>query len=130
LQFWVSRQSIGSQSHGVSRQKLHLPNELAVGENTTPWSGNVQGGRRRRQPIEPHGYLPPIRVDPAHQRKGYGSMLLHHALSECDWDHVAAYLESSNPANVLLYQRHGFEVLDTIQVGSSPPIFPMLRPAR
>lgn len=29
-----------------------------------------------------------------------------------------------------LYRRHGFEVRDTIQVGSSPPIFPMLRPAR
>jgi ribosomal protein S18 acetylase RimI-like enzyme len=81
-------------------------------------------------PLEPHWYLPLIGVDPAHQRKGYGSVLLHHALSRCDRDHVAAYLESSNPANIPLYQRHGFEVLDTIQVGSSPPIFPMLRPAR
>jgi len=35
-----------------------------------------------------------------------------------------AYLESSNPANIPLYQGHGFDILDTIQVGSSPPIFP------
>lgn len=59
-----------------------------------------------------------------------GSTLLRHALARCDRDHVPAYLESSNPANVPLYERHGFAVLDTIQVGSSPPIFPMLRSAR
>ncbi|CAN5891058.1 GNAT family N-acetyltransferase [soil metagenome] len=81
-------------------------------------------------PAEPHWYLPLIGVDPAHQRKGYGSVLLQHALSQCDRDHAPAYLESSNPANIPLYERHGFEVLGTIQVGSSPPIFPMLRPAR
>jgi hypothetical protein len=63
---------------------------------------------------------------------GYGSVLLRYALSQCDRDHVAAYLESSNPASIPLYQhqRHGFGILDTIEVGSSPPIFPMLRHAR
>jgi GNAT superfamily N-acetyltransferase len=81
-------------------------------------------------PAEPHWYLPLMGVDPAHQRKGYGSVLLRYALSQCDRDHVAAYLESSNPANIPLYQRHGFGILDTIEVGSSPPIFPMLRHAR
>lgn len=81
-------------------------------------------------PAEPHWYLPLIGVDPAHQRQGLGSVLLRHALAQCDLDHVAAYLESSNPANIPLYRRHGFEVLDTIQLGSSPPIFPMLRAAR
>ena len=81
-------------------------------------------------PAEPHWYLPLIGVDPAHQRQGLGSVLLRHALAQCDRGHVAAYLESSNPANIPLYRRHGFEVLDTIQVESSPPIFPMLRPAR
>ena len=81
-------------------------------------------------PSEPHWYLPMIGVDPANQGKGYGSALLRHALLQCDRDHVAAYLESSNPANVPLYERHGFVVLGTIQLGSSPPIIPMLRAAR
>jgi hypothetical protein len=44
-------------------------------------------------------------------------------------EHAPAYLESTNPANLPLYQRHGFETLDIIQEGSSPPLFPMLRPA-
>ena len=84
----------------------------------------------RHHPREPHWYLPLVGVDPVHQRKGHGSALLQHALRQCDQDHVPAYLESSNPANIPLYERHGFEVLATIQVGSSPPIFPMLRAAR
>ena len=84
----------------------------------------------RFHPSEPHWYLPLIGVDPAHQRHGHGSALLQHALARCDRDHTPAYLESSNPANVPLYERHGFRVLGTIQAGSSPPIFPMLRAAR
>ena len=80
-------------------------------------------------PREPYWYLPLIGVDPVHQGKGYGSALLQHALRQCDRDHAPAYLESTNPANIPLYERHGFRVLATIQVGSSPPIFPMLRAA-
>jgi hypothetical protein len=38
--------------------------------------------------------------------------------------------ESTNPRNVPLYERHGFERLGTIQSGSSPPLFPMLRRPR
>ena len=39
-----------------------------------------------------------------------------------------AYLESSNPLNVPLYERFGFEVIAEIQAGDSPAIWPMLRP--
>jgi ribosomal protein S18 acetylase RimI-like enzyme len=81
-------------------------------------------------PSEPHWYLPLIGVDPAHQGRGYGDALMAHALQQCDRDRAPAYLESSNPRNISLYRRHGFEVLGTIQVGSSPPVVPMLRPAR
>ena len=81
----------------------------------------------RYHPSEPHWYLPLIGVDPPHQDKGYGSALLRHALVPCDRDHTLAYLESSNPKNIPLYERHRFELLGTIQVGTSPPIFPMLR---
>ncbi len=84
----------------------------------------------RCHPAEPHWYLPLIGVDPARQGRGLGSALLAHALRECDRQHVAAYLESSNPANISLYERHGFEQIGNIQVGSSPTLVPMLRKAR
>jgi len=81
-------------------------------------------------PNEPHWYLPLIGIDPARQRKGLGSKLLAHALQQCDAERLPAYLESSNPANLALYERHGFERLGIIQAGSSPPLVPMLRRAR
>lgn len=81
-------------------------------------------------PSEPHWYLPLIGVDPVHQGRGYGSALLRPVLERCDRDGTLAYLESSNPRNIPLYQRHGFEVLGTIQAGSSPQIVPMLRKPR
>ncbi len=84
----------------------------------------------RYHPREPHWYLPFIGTDPSQQGKGYGGALMKHALIPCDRDRKLAYLESSNPKNIPLYERHGFELLGTIQVGASPPIFPMLRKPR
>lgn len=78
-------------------------------------------------PSEPHWYLPLIGVDPIQQGKGYGEALMAHALTRCDRDKVPAYLESTNPRNIPLYRRHGFEVLGKIQAGSCPPVSPMLR---
>lgn len=78
-------------------------------------------------PNAPHWYLPLIGVDPAWQGKGVGGKLMKHAADLFDRDGALAYLESSNPRNIPLYQRHGFEILGTIQVGSSPVFTPMLR---
>ena len=81
-------------------------------------------------PADPHWYLPLIGVDPSRQGQGVGSALMTHALRRVDAEHMPAYLESSNPRNITLYQRHGFEILKTIQFGSSPPLVPMFRYAR
>jgi ribosomal protein S18 acetylase RimI-like enzyme len=55
---------------------------------------------------------------------------MKYALERCDRDKLAAYLESTNPRNISLYRRHGFEEVGTIQVGTSPALVPMLRRAR
>jgi ribosomal protein S18 acetylase RimI-like enzyme len=81
-------------------------------------------------PHEPHWYLPMIGVDPAHHGKGHGDALMAHALALCDRDRVPAYLESTNPRNMSLYRRHGFEPVGAIQAGSSPTLMPMLRKPR
>jgi ribosomal protein S18 acetylase RimI-like enzyme len=78
-------------------------------------------------PSEPHWFLPFMGVDPSQQGKGFGSALLQHTLIRCDRENKLAYLESSNPRNIPLYKRHGFEILGSIQVGTSPTIAPMLR---
>lgn len=69
-------------------------------------------------PTEPHWYLPLMGVDPVLQGKGYGSALLNHALQQCDREGSLAYLESSNPKNIPLYKRHGFQVIGEIQSGA------------
>ena len=84
----------------------------------------------KSHPTEPHWYLPMIGVDPAHQGAGVGSALMTEGLKAVDRDGLIAYLESSNPKNIPLYQRFGFEVIGEIQSGSSPVLRPMLRKAR
>jgi ribosomal protein S18 acetylase RimI-like enzyme len=82
------------------------------------------------RPPEPHWYLSLIGIEVSERNKGYGAALLQYGLDLCDHERRSAYLWSSNQLNVSLYRRHGFEILETIQIGSSPPIFPMLRQPR
>ena len=79
---------------------------------------------------EPLWYLPFIGVDAPYQGRGLGSALMKHALEVCDAQSTRAYLESSNPANISLYERHGFVVMGRIVVGSAPPVHPMIREKR
>jgi GNAT superfamily N-acetyltransferase len=62
--------------------------------------------------------------------QGYGSALVKHGLTVCDRDERLAYLECTKPRNIDFYQRYGFELLGTIQIGKAPPLFPMMRSAR
>jgi len=80
-------------------------------------------------PAEPHWYLPMIAVDTVRQNLGIGSSLMQLALERCDREGMPAYLESSNPRNISLYRRFGFEVVGEIQVADSPVMTPMLRKA-
>jgi ribosomal protein S18 acetylase RimI-like enzyme len=82
------------------------------------------------RPSEPHWYLSLIGVETLHRNKGYGADLLEHVLHQCDGEHREAYLWSSNKKNISFYQRHGFKIVGEIQIGSSPPVFPMLRSSR
>ena len=71
-----------------------------------------------------------VRRQLAGAAEGQGDALMSYALERCDRDRMPAYLESSNPRNIPFYERHGFERLGEIQVGSSPTLVPMLRRAR
>ena len=97
----------------------HLHDLLATFEQMEQW-----------HPKEPHWYLPMVGVEPNAQGKGLGAELMRHAVARCDQEAGLAYLESSNPRNISLYLRHGFEVMGEIRVGAGPLVTPMLRRPR
>ncbi len=78
-------------------------------------------------PKDDHWYLPLMGVDPVAQGRGLGTALLRHALKTCDSDGLPAYLEATSPRNRDLYARLGFNVVEIIQAGTSPPLWAMLR---
>ena len=79
------------------------------------------------RPAEPYWELELISIDPMLQGQGFGATLLEHGLAICDGEGAPVYLESSNPANLSFYRRHGFELLAEVQLPGSPKRFPMLR---
>ncbi|ATQ43391.1 GNAT family N-acetyltransferase [Caulobacter mirabilis] len=84
----------------------------------------------QHHPDEPHWYLSMVGVDPSRQGQGLGGALLKAGLRRADAEGLPAYLESSSPRNVPLYERHGFEVTGLIKPGDHPGLIPMYRPAR
>jgi ribosomal protein S18 acetylase RimI-like enzyme len=115
--------------HGDDGALAAIIIDSITGEKLGEVSGVFEQTQHYR-PTDPHWYLPLIGVDALRRNKGCGATLLQHGLHQCDREHRAAYLWSSNPLNLRLYERQGFEIAGTIQVGSSPPIFPMMRQAR
>ena len=68
--------------------------------------GRFEANHRRG---EPHAYLSLLATHPDHRGRGLGMALLADDLRRLDAAHVAAWLESMNPANDRRYQSVGFE---------------------
>lgn len=81
-----------------------------------------------RQPE--HFYLAVLGTRPDRQGHGIGSRLLAPVLERCDREGTGAYLESSKEANIPFYRRHGFEVVDEVQLPKGPIVYPMWRDPR
>ncbi|MFL5872902.1 MAG: GNAT family N-acetyltransferase [Solirubrobacterales bacterium] len=79
------------------------------------------------RPSEPHYYLSLLGTHPDHAGQGWGMGLLADNLARIDAEGRAAYLESSNPANVPRYERLGFAVFDEFVVGEGIPVAQMWR---
>lgn len=78
-------------------------------------------------PAGPHWYLPLIGADPARFGMGFGGALLAHGLAMPDRAGLPVFLESTNPANLGLYRRHGFQLVEEVPGGGGPPKFALLR---
>ena len=79
---------------------------------------------------EPHWYLAVLGTSPDQQSRGLGGRVLAPMLDRCDRTGELAYLESSNPANVGFYRRHGFDPVGEFVLGDGVHITPMAREPR
>ncbi len=73
-------------------------------------------------PPEPHRHLAYIGTHLDHKGKGHGSALLSSMTERCDREGVAAYLESTNPANDGWYARFGFVSRSPVPLPSGAPV--------
>lgn len=92
--------------------------------------GVLDDATREHHPPDPLWYLWFIGTVPAAQGQGRGAALLRRSLAVVDEARLPAYLESSNPRNVSLYQRHGFESVGLIEVPDGPTLTKMWRQPR
>jgi ribosomal protein S18 acetylase RimI-like enzyme len=76
----------------------------------------------------PHYYLSLLGTSTEHRGHGFGLRLMAENLRRIDDAGMPSYLEASNPANVPLYMRYGFEVLGSFTLpDGGPEVFTMWR---
>lgn len=115
---------------GPDEERLFTAMQTTVRPEIHEDCTEMLAGMDQYHPKEPCWYLAVIGVDHGHQGCGWGAQLMKHGLAMVDAHGMPAYLESSNPRNMSLYKRHGFEEMGAIQAGTSPTIVPMIRAAR
>jgi ribosomal protein S18 acetylase RimI-like enzyme len=67
-----------------------------------------------------HWYLWAIGVEPEHQGKGIGHRLVRPVMARADAAGVPCYLETHKEANVPLYERCGFQLVEQVTVPGHP----------
>ena len=79
-----------------------------------------------------HWYLETLGVEPNHQGKGYGSLLMEYMLEKIDNSNpLPVYLETSTELNVKFYKRFNFEVMgDEVIPGTDVRQWYLLRIAK
>jgi ribosomal protein S18 acetylase RimI-like enzyme len=95
-----------------------------------PWKLLVDGipieqQIHRLHPHAPHLYVYVLGVHPSVRGRGLGGVLLRHAAAIAKAAGVVSHLETSNPENLGLYRRFGFQVTNEIESHGGPPVWTM-----
>ncbi|MEE2768957.1 MAG: GNAT family N-acetyltransferase [Actinomycetota bacterium] len=80
------------------------------------------GALKEARPSTPHWYLAFIGTRAPERGRGLASELIAQVTDRCDTEGIPAYLESSHPANIPLYERHGFRVIGEVVIPEGPRI--------
>jgi ribosomal protein S18 acetylase RimI-like enzyme len=72
---------------------------------------------------ERHWHVGPVSVEPGLQGAGVGGKLLDAFGARMDEAGEVAWLETDKPENVAFYRRHGFEVVEEVELPEADSIF-------
>ena len=124
---WLPPGSPGLSAGEQLREALAM---LGAGPGAWMRGSRSDATLKRHHPTEPHYYLSTLSIDPAHQRRGYGSALLEPMLARIDAEAMPAFLETQRESNIPFYRRFGFERTERIQIPGGPPLWLMWREGR
>lgn len=118
----------GDATPSALRQLRDLPTFVRAFGRHVPRAMRAFDTAESSRPPEDHWYLELLAVRPDRQGRGVGSALLAATLAQVDAAGLPAFLVTSNPRNVPLYERFGFAIGDEYDIGPVH-VWPMLRPA-
>jgi ribosomal protein S18 acetylase RimI-like enzyme len=85
---------------------------------------------KRHPSPQPYAYLRYVGVAPEAQGKGWGGAILRAGVAKAAEQGQGVLLETATPANVGIYTRLGFEILEEWEVpGGGPQFWTMVHPA-
>ncbi len=105
-------------------------NELALGEDVLAARIEALMPLFTASPTTPSWYLFLVGTLPSARGRGLASALITEVTDRCDAEGIGAHLESSDPANVPLYERHGFAVIAEVAIEGGPTVPVMWRDPR
>jgi ribosomal protein S18 acetylase RimI-like enzyme len=91
--------------------------------------GILGAAMREHHPEGELWYLSAVATVIESRGQGRGTALLGASLERVDSARLPAYLESTNPRNVSLYERHGFRTTGVVQLPGGPSLTTMWRDA-
>ena len=104
----------GAQGSAEEERQLRAFAEAELGMEAPAVLGICERLETAHPLSEPHYYLSLLGVAAAHRGRGLGLALLRASLSEIDAAGRPAYLESTNPRNLPLYEGLGFRRIGRI----------------
>ena len=122
---WVPPQ--GPDDTGPDLTKLGIVNAIALGEAVMEQRRKALIPLFEASPTTPNWYLQFLGTLPSARGRGLASALISEVTSRCDAEGIGAHLESSDPANVPLYERHGFAVIAEVAIEGGPTVPVMWR---
>jgi predicted N-acetyltransferase YhbS len=118
--------TLPGQRSAVWSSLRQSPKLLRAFGRTTPFALRTFRMISKAHPKSPpHWYLQTIGA--AKPGRGIGGLLLRDGLKRVDAARMPAYLESSAPGNVPIYERYGFRATGEIQLPGGPALITMWR---